>query len=102
MRTTHALVQAAQALLADPDAKHWGYGLAKKAGIRSGVLYPILTRMLDEGWVTDGWEDPAATKRAPRRFYELTDLGRTQLRDVLAEASTDPRFANFNLEETRR
>jgi PadR family transcriptional regulator PadR len=81
MRRTRQLVEVAAVLLADPDGRHWGYDLIRKSGVRSGVLYPMLTRMLDEGWLTDGWEDRAqiVEKRPPRRYYELTDLGRREL-----------------------
>jgi PadR family transcriptional regulator len=74
MRKTHALVQVAIALLDDPASRYWGYALSQRSGVRSGVLYPMLTRMLDEGWLTDGWEDPTTIrdKRPPRRYYELT------------------------------
>lgn len=97
MRKTHALVQVAVALLDDPTGHHWGYQLSKTSGVRSGVLYPILTRMLSEGWLTDGWEDPStiAGKRPPRRYYELTDEGRLALGGVLQEARRDSRFAGL-------
>jgi PadR family transcriptional regulator PadR len=97
MRKTHALVQVAMALLDDPVGQHWGYELSKRSGVRSGVLYPMLTRILDEGWLTDGWEDPTALKekRPPRRYYELTDEGRLALGAVLDEARRDARFANL-------
>ncbi|MGH3936557.1 MAG: PadR family transcriptional regulator [Pseudonocardiaceae bacterium] len=94
MRTTHALVQVAVALLDDPTSQRWGYELSKQAGVRSGVLYPMLTRMLDKGWVEDGWEDPTTIheKRPPRRYYQLTDEGRLALGAVLRKASRDERF----------
>jgi len=97
MRKTHALVQVAMALLEDPTGKHWGYELSKQAGVRSGVMYPMLTRMLDEGWLTDGWEDPATIKgkRPTRRYYELTDAGRLALDGALAEARRDTRFVGL-------
>jgi PadR family transcriptional regulator PadR len=62
------------------------------------VLYPMLTRMLDQNWLIDGWEDPATIqdKRPPRRYYELTDAGRVALGAVLDEARRDARFANLN------
>jgi PadR family transcriptional regulator PadR len=99
MRKTHALVQVAVELLADPDGKHWGYDLGKRAGVRSGVLYPMLSRMLDESWLTDGWEDPASIegKRPPRRYYELTDEGKLRLGAALSEARADARFANLQI-----
>jgi PadR family transcriptional regulator PadR len=94
MRKTYTLVQVAAALMADPMGHHWGYQLSKASGVRSGVMYPILTRLLADGWLTDGWEDPDTIKekRPPRRYYELTDEGRIQLGAIVAEAKQDARF----------
>ena len=60
-------------------------------------LYPILHRMLDEGWLADGWEDPAQLggKRPPRRYYELTDEGKVELGALLQEARSDARFRSL-------
>ncbi|HET9255493.1 MAG TPA: PadR family transcriptional regulator [Pseudonocardiaceae bacterium] len=97
MRKTHALVQVAMALLDEPASRHWGYELSKRSGVRSGVLYPMLTRMLTERWLTDGWEDPTTIqdKRPPRRYYELTSKGQQELGAVLQQARHDARFANL-------
>lgn len=96
MRKTHALVQVAMALLDDPTDRHWGYELSKRSCVRSGVLYPMLTRMLDEGWLADGWEDPTTIQgRPPRRYYELTDKGRLALGALLQEARSDARFTSL-------
>jgi PadR family transcriptional regulator, regulatory protein PadR len=51
--------------------------------------------MLDEGWLTDGWEDQeqvTRAKRPPRRYYELTDAGRAALGTLLVRARRDARF----------
>jgi PadR family transcriptional regulator, regulatory protein PadR len=97
MRRTHALIQVALALMDDPTGRHWGYDLWKRAGVRSGALYPILHRMLDKGWLKDGWEDPAqlSGKRPRRRYYELTEEGRIALGAVLEEARSDARFRSL-------
>jgi PadR family transcriptional regulator PadR len=92
---TYALVQVAATLMSDASKRHWGYELSKLSGVRSGVMYPILQRMLDEGWLADGWEDQARAgraKRPPRRYYELTDAGIAALGALLAEARRDTRF----------
>jgi PadR family transcriptional regulator, regulatory protein PadR len=91
---THSVVQVAMALMAEPAGRHWGYELSKRSGVRSGVLYPMLQRMLDEGWLQDGWEEQGGVraKRPPRRYYELTDLGKAELGAVLAAARQDARF----------
>ncbi len=95
MRRTKPLLSVAVALMEEPEGRHWGYDLTRRAGIRSGVLYPVLHRMLDEGWLTDGWEDPTPThgKRPPRRYYELTDEGRHAMGGLIEDARTEARFA---------
>ena len=93
MRKTQALIRVAVALMADPHGKHWGYSLTKQSGVRSGVLYPLLRRLLDEHWLADGWEDPAAAGgRPPRRYYQLTELGHRELTALLASVRTHERF----------
>jgi PadR family transcriptional regulator, regulatory protein PadR len=95
VRKTYALVQVAAALMSDASAQHWGYDLSRKSGVRSGVMYPILQRMLDEGWLADGWEDQThlgKAKRPPRRYYKLTDAGKIALGALIAEARRDARF----------
>ncbi len=96
VRRTYALVAVAVALMSDPRGRHWGYDLSRRSGIRSGVMYPVLQRMLDEGWLADGWEDQAQAgrgKRPPRRYYELTAEGMTELGALVARARHDARFA---------
>lgn len=95
MRKTHATVQVALALLEQPQARHWGYDLSKSTGVRSGVLYPVLHRMLEEGWLSDGWEEaPPARKLKgpPRRYYEVTERGLIELGALLDQARGDARF----------
>ena len=76
----------------DPTDRHWGYDLGKRAGVRSGVLYPVLRRMLEAGWLVDGWESAdEVAGRPPRRYYELSGEGFQHFKDELAVAQTDPR-----------
>lgn len=91
MRTTNSLMSVAVALLADAEGEHWGYDLGKRTGLRSGVLYPILRRLLEQDWLEDGWEDPSSTNgRPPRRYYRLTDEGKQELGALAVQA---PRLA---------
>lgn len=92
MRRTHALVQVSMALMADASGRHWGYELSKQSGVRSGVMYPILNRMLHERWLSDGWEDGCDHKRPPRRYYQLTESGKLTLGALIAEAQREARF----------
>lgn len=91
-------MQVALALLQDPEGQHYGYELSKAAGVKSGVMYPLLRRMLDEGYLIDGWEDEKEISGRPvRRYYRLTDKGRTQLGGIIRSAQRDVRFRGLNL-----
>lgn len=82
-RRTEALTRLAAVLMDDPDGRHWGYDTAKKARVRSATLYRLLDRLLADGWLEDGWEDPSTVSgRPPRRYYTVTALGRTELKKV--------------------
>lgn len=101
MKVTHSLVLVAISIL-DADREEggriWGYALSKRSGVRSGVLYPTLDRMLGEGWVEDHWEEhDEAQKRPPRRYYTLTDKGRNNLGGVARRAETEKRFARLTV-----
>ena len=62
-----------------------GWGIAERIerlsggvfAIQQGAVYPALQRLLRRGWVTAGWRDTEAGRRA--RFYRLTAAGREQL-----------------------
>jgi PadR family transcriptional regulator PadR len=94
MRLTQPLVQVAEVLMSDPSGRHWGYDLSRRARVRSGVLYPMLHRMLDQGWLKDGWEEIPGGKRQapPRRYYELTPAGCAELGALLARARAESRL----------
>ncbi len=97
MKVTHSLVGVALAMIEmdrEGDGRQWGYELSKRSGVRSGVLYPQLDRMLSEGWLEDYWEDltEISGKRPARRYYTLTQEGRAQLGAVIRRAETEPRF----------
>lgn len=92
MKMTHATLQVALALMDTPSDKHWGYDLSKRSGVRSGALYPILHRLLNDGLLSDGWET-SAEGRPPRRYYEITERGATELGALLTRARTERRYA---------
>jgi DNA-binding HxlR family transcriptional regulator len=55
--------------------EHFAYPKLRDAtGLRSGRLYPTLTRLEQQGLVCTGWED-ASVKLHPRRWYALTPEG---------------------------
>ncbi|HVI99819.1 MAG TPA: PadR family transcriptional regulator [Sphingomonas sp.] len=52
-----------------------GYDLMKETGLSSGTLYPLLTRMTDQGLVEAEWRKPAQPGRPARHAYRLTAAG---------------------------
>jgi DNA-binding PadR family transcriptional regulator len=85
-RLTSSVLKVMAALLADPDAEHYGLRLMQQTGLPSGTLYPILVRLERAGWVRSRWEqvDPAAEGRPTRRYYRLTAEGAAEARDEVA------------------
>lgn len=103
MRITVALVKVARVLLADTGA-WYGFDLSRRARVRSGVLYPMLARMLKQGWIEDAWDDASTIPEGqrPRRYYQLTDLGRAELTRILTSASQDKWFTGWGIQPPER
>jgi DNA-binding PadR family transcriptional regulator len=49
---TGPLERVLRAFLDDPSAPRYGYDLMRAAGLKSGTLYPLLSRLADDGLVT--------------------------------------------------
>lgn len=79
----------AEVLLAGLDARHWGFGVAKRAGLNGAQVFQVLKAMLEDGWLADEWEDPSTVGggRSPRRYYRVTNLGRDRLPEVVGACS---------------
>lgn len=64
------------------EERRYGVDLSRRlttAGLiaSEGTLYPLLSRMRSSGLVETEWVE--SDEGRPRRYYELTDAGRTQL-----------------------
>lgn len=84
-RVTIHLRRVLGALLAAHELheKRHGFALVRLAGYPTGVIYPILRRLEEEGWVEAEWENPEVTRRRPRHLYWLTPAGVMVARDRL-------------------
>lgn len=84
-------------MMAKPNKQYWGYYLAREAGVRTGVVYPLLNKMVAASWLDTGWEEEAdAVDRPPRKYFTLTDDGRRELGAALARAENDRRYQTLN------
>ncbi|MDB4872660.1 MAG: transcriptional regulator PadR family protein, partial [Gemmatimonadales bacterium] len=88
MQLTRPLERVLRAFLADPTANRHGYDLMKAAKLASGTLYPMLSRLQDEGLVTSEWElqQEDSGGRPRRKYYRLTGEGVRVARLELAQA----------------
>lgn len=64
------------------DAELYGFELMQVTGLKSGTLYPALTRLHDFGWIEARKEDgdPVALGRPLRTYYRLTGDGKSAAR----------------------
>jgi DNA-binding PadR family transcriptional regulator len=70
-----------------PDA-HWhGYDIARRTGLKSGTLYPILVRLAERGLLDAAWEADQPAGRPRRHLYRLTGEGLRQAGAVLASTT---------------
>ena len=60
-------------------------GLAEVDGMvtSEGTIYPLLSRLRRDGLVESSWQE--STAGPPRRYYRLTDAGRTALESFRVE-----------------
>jgi PadR family transcriptional regulator PadR len=71
------------------NGRLYGLGIIRMLESRSqlvlaeGTVYPILSRLKDEGMLTSEWVEAEAGH--PRKYYSLTEPGRERLRQM-AEA----------------
>ena len=60
----------------------YGFDIMEETGLTSGTVYPALDRLEREGFARSAWEDAELAreeKRPPRRYFEITDDGKTEL-----------------------
>lgn len=62
----------------------WGFEISRATGLKGGTVYPLLNRLLCEGWVEAYWDDES-TPGPRRRMYRLTSQGASAATRLLAE-----------------
>jgi DNA-binding PadR family transcriptional regulator len=84
-RLTKPTIAVLEVLLASTDeAPAWGLSICRDADLGSGTVYPILDRLEERGWVSSRAESEPHPGRPPRRYYELTNTGRSLAVSALA------------------
>lgn len=63
-----------------------------------GTLYPLLTRLKNGGLLAYRWEE--STSGPPRKYYTLTELGKSALKELHASWEKLQEAVNQSIEET--
>ena len=79
-----------RALLSHTGRELYGLEICQFAGLPSGTIHPILSRLERLGWLESRWEDadPRVAGRPRRRYYRLSPGGVEHVRTALENART--------------
>lgn len=89
MRVTGPLLKVLNDFLSHPGEELYGLQVIRATGLKSGTLYPILERLLEEGWAEAQWESDPSRRGPRRRLYRLTELGLDEARQLLGDLRLD-------------
>lgn len=84
-RITKQLLKVLEALLADPRREWYGLELMDATKLTSGTLYPILHRLVQDGWLARQGGQPSDRGGPGRRLYVLTGVGEQAAARVVEE-----------------
>lgn len=91
MTRSRSLSPAARSVLAAlaeaGTSGSYGYDLSRRAGVKSGTLYPLLIRLEGQGHLEAEWLSPEPG-RPPRHVYRLTVTGRALALEHAPTAAT--------------
>jgi DNA-binding PadR family transcriptional regulator len=82
----HLSVAAITVLHAVARGTAHGFDVIDATGLPGGTVYPALSRLERDGFVSSSWEPVAVARadgRPPRRYYRITRLGVRTLNDAL-------------------
>jgi len=84
-RVTKQTLAVLQAFLDSGDRPVWGLALSKQLGIPTGSIYPMLDRLVENGWLQFSWEDDADRLGPRKKLYTLSKAGAIESKRLLAE-----------------
>jgi DNA-binding MarR family transcriptional regulator len=85
VRITGAFVRTVWFFADNAQQRYCGADVMRALRLPSGTVYPLLTRMVDSGWLTRELEevDPKKVGRPAKRFYQLTPAGLKEARKLI-------------------
>ena len=85
IRITGSTMKVLDMFLKNFNSEVSGAEIAKKTGLMSGTLYPILRRLEKHGWLSSYWEEIDASEagRPRRRLYTLNGSAHREIYEAL-------------------
>jgi len=81
-------MRAVLAAVVDAVEPPWGFSICERTGLGSGVVYPVLERLMNAGVIRHEWESPPPDSRPRRRlYYPVYDPSWYRANGLLPEAS---------------
>lgn len=76
-RVTVAFLRILELFIANDKSSYCGSDVMKLLNLRSGTVYPLLTRMTNAGWLSRELENvnPKLVGRPAKRFYQISSTG---------------------------
>ena len=90
VRVTKPTLKVATYLNSTKGVATWGLQICSETSLGSGSVYSVLDRFEGYGWVESYWEEDNSRRGARRRLYKVTSLGKTSLKQLVADHSTIP------------
>ncbi len=87
VRVTKPTLKIANYLTSLKGVSTWGLQICAETNLGSGSVYSVLDRFEGYGWVESYWEEDNSRRGARRRLYKVTPLGKTALKQLIAEHS---------------
>lgn len=84
-RVTKQTLSVLRAFLDSGDTPVWGLALSKQLQIPTGSIYPMLDRLVENGWLQFSWEDDAARLGPRKKLYKFTEAGAKESKRLLVE-----------------
>lgn len=90
VRVTKPTLKVATYLNSIKGVATWGLQICSETNLGSGSVYSVLDRFEGYGWVESYWEEDNGRRGARRRLYKVTTLGKTSLRQLIADHAPVP------------
>lgn len=82
-RATRQLIAVLTVLLTEMEREWYGLELMAVTQLPSGTIYPILHRLVADGWIERTHDAPSDAGGPTRRLYKLTGVGARAASELL-------------------